>query len=57
MKVYARGGQVIYDDSTVNSYFRVKEGQLVFALFTIGYVNGVKKEAWLINTLRDLIQD
>lgn len=57
MKVYARGGQVIYDDSTTNPYFRVPEGKLAIAIFTIGYVGGVKKEAWLINTIQDLIND
>ena len=57
MKVYARGGQYIYDDSTTNSYFRVPEGKLAIAIFTIGYVNNVKREAWLINTIQDLIND
>lgn len=57
MKVYTRGGQVIYDDNTVNPYFRVSVGRLVIAIFTIGYINGVKKEAWLINTVSELIND
>lgn len=57
MKVFARGGQVIYDDHTANSYFRVTEGRLVFAIFTIGYIDNVRKEAWLINTVRDFIED
>ena len=57
MKVFARGGQTIYDDSTANSYFRVPEGKLAIAIFTIGYVGGVKKEAWLINTVQDLINN
>lgn len=57
MKLLARGGQVIYDDHTVNSYHKVYEGRIAIAIFTIGYVAGVKKEAWLINTIPDLIQD
>lgn len=57
MKLFARGGQVIYDDHTVNSYHKVYEGRIAIAIFTIGYVEGVKKEAWLINTIPDLIQD
>lgn len=57
MKVFARGGQTIYDDSSANSYFRVSEGKLAIAIFTIGYVGGVKKEAWLINTIQDLINN
>lgn len=57
MKIYARGGQVIYDDHTVNSYHKVYEGQMAVAIFTIGYVGGVKKEAWLINSINDLIND
>lgn len=57
MKVFARGGQTIYDDSSANSYFRVSEGKLAIAIFTIGYVNGVKREAWLINTIQDLINN
>lgn len=57
MKVFARGGQVIYDDHTANSYFRVTEGRLVFAIFTIGYIDNVRKEAWLVNTVRDFIED
>ena len=57
MKVFTRGGQVIYDDHTANSYFRVTEGRLVFAIFTIGYIDNVRKEAWLVNTVRDFIED
>lgn len=57
MKIYARGGQVIYDDHTANSYHKVYEGQMAVAVFTIGYVAGVKKEAWLINSINELIND
>lgn len=57
MTIYTRGGQVIYDDHTANSYHKVWEGKMAIAIFTIGYVNGVKKEAWLINTISELIND
>ncbi|WP_373248850.1 hypothetical protein [Bacteroides thetaiotaomicron] len=57
MKIYARGGQLIYDDHTVNNYHKVYEGKMAVAIFTIGYVAGVKKEAWLINTISELIND
>lgn len=57
MKLYARGGQLIYDDHTVNSYHKVYEGKMAVAIFTIGYVDGVKKAAWLINTISELIND
>lgn len=57
MKVFARGGQKIYDDSSANSYFRVSEGRLAIAVFTIGYINKVRTEAWLINTIQSLIND
>lgn len=55
MKCYARGGQKIYDDDSVNSNFRVLCGHLVVAIFDRCYINNVLTEAWLINTISDLI--
>lgn len=57
MKCYARGGQKIYDDNTVNSYFRVPCGSLVIAIFDRCYINNVLTEAWLINSINTLIND
>ncbi|WP_280646688.1 MULTISPECIES: LamG-like jellyroll fold domain-containing protein [unclassified Dysgonomonas] len=52
MRVYPRTGQVLYDDSSENSYYDVSEGQMMIAVFTIGYVNSVKKEAWLVSRFK-----
>lgn len=48
MRVYPRGGQILYDDSSANDYYDIGEGQGAIFHFTIGYVGGVKKEAWLV---------
>ena len=52
MRVYPRGGQKLYDDSTENSYFDIVEGWCAMFTFTIGYIDGVKKEAWLMSKFR-----
>lgn len=57
MRCYARGGQKIYDDDSVNSYFLVPCGSLVIAIFDRCYINGVLTEAWLINSINTLIND
>lgn len=57
MKCYARGGQKIYDDHTVNSYFRVPCGCLAIAIFDRCYINNVLTEAWLINSINTLINN
>lgn len=49
MRVYPRNGNVLYDDSTQNDYYDIGEGQGAIFHFTIGYVNGVKKSAWLVS--------
>lgn len=49
MRVYARSGQFIYDDSSVNDYYDFGQGQGGMFVFTIGYVAGVKKESWLVS--------
>lgn len=48
MRVYPRSGNVLYDDHTVNDYYDIGEGQGAIFHFTIGYVDGVKKSAWLV---------
>lgn len=48
MRVYPRSGNVLYDDHTVNDYYDIGEGQGAIFHFTIGYVGGVKKSAWLV---------
>lgn len=49
MRVYPRNGNVLYDDSNQNDYYDIGEGQGAIFHFTIGYINGVKKSAWLVS--------
>lgn len=49
MRVYPRSGNVLYDDHTQNDYYDISEGQGAIFHFTVGYVNGVKKSAWLVS--------
>lgn len=57
MTIRARSGQKLYDDNTPNNYHKVLCGRMAIAIFTVGYINGVKTSAWLINQLPDLIQE
>ncbi len=52
MRVYPRSGQKLYDDNTANDYYDVTTGQMMIAVFTIGYINGVKTEAWLVSKFK-----
>ena len=49
MRVYPRSGNVLYDDHTQNDYYDIGEGQGAIFHFTVGYVNGEKKSAWLVS--------
>lgn len=49
MRVYPRSGNVLYEDHTPNDYYDIGEGQGAIFHFTVGYVNGVKKSAWLVS--------
>lgn len=49
MRVYPRSGNVLYDDHTQNDYYDIGEGQGAIFHFTVGYVGGVKKSAWLFS--------
>lgn len=49
MRVYPRSGSVLYDDHTQNDYYDIGEGQGAIFHFTVGYVDGVKKSAWLFS--------
>lgn len=49
MRVYPRSGNVLYDDHTQNDYYDIGEGQGAIFHFTVGYINGVKKSAWLVS--------
>lgn len=49
MRVYPRSGNVLYDDHTQNDYYDIGEGQDAIFHFTVGYVDGVKKSAWLVS--------
>lgn len=42
-------GHCIYDDISENSDYPFTEGQGGMFVFTIGYVNDVKKEAWIVS--------
>lgn len=48
MRVYPRSGNVLYDDHTPNDYYDIGEGLGAIFHFTVGYVDGVKKSAWLV---------
>lgn len=52
MRVYPRSGNVLYDDSSQNDYYDIGEGQGAIFHFTIGYIDGVKKSAWLVSRYR-----
>lgn len=47
LHIYPLTGHCIYDDTSENMYYPFSEGQGGMFVFTIGYVNGVKKEAWI----------
>lgn len=49
MRVYPHSGNVLYDDHTQNDYYDIGEGQGAIFHFTVGYVDGVKKSAWLVS--------
>lgn len=49
MRVYPRSGNVLYDDHTQNDYYDIDEGHGAIFHFTVGYVDGVKKSAWLVS--------
>lgn len=49
MRVYPRSGNVLYDDHAQNDYYDIGEGQGAIFHFTVGYVDGVKKSAWLVS--------
>lgn len=49
MRVCPRSGNELYDDHTQNDYYDIGEGQGAIFHFTVGYVNGVKKSAWLVS--------
>lgn len=51
MRVYPRSGNVLYDDHTQNDYYDIGEGQGAIFHFTVGYVDGVKKSAWLVSLI------
>lgn len=52
MRVYPRGGQVIYDDNTQNDYYDVGCGQMLIAVFFRASINGVSTEVWSVNRIK-----
>lgn len=49
MRFRARTGQFIFDDISANDYYDVPEGWEAKFTFAIFYLNGVKKEVWLVS--------
>jgi hypothetical protein len=49
MRFRPRSGHLIYDDTSVNDYYDFGEGQGGMFVYTVGYVDGVKKQAWLVS--------
>lgn len=49
MRVRPYTGHVLYDDTSQNDYYDFGEGQGGMAVFTIGYIDSVKTEAWIIS--------
>ena len=49
MRFRPRSGYLIYDDTSVNNYYDFGEGQGGMFVYTVGYVDGVKKQAWLVS--------
>ena len=49
MRFRPRSGNLIYDDTSVNDYYDFGEGQGGMFVYTVGYVDGVKKQAWLVS--------
>ena len=49
MRVRPYTGHVLYDDTSKNDYYDFGEGRGGMAVFTIGYINSVKTEAWVVS--------
>ena len=49
MRFRPRSGYLIYDNTSVNDYYDFGEGQGGMFVYTVGYVDGVKKQAWLVS--------
>ncbi|MBQ7776905.1 MAG: hypothetical protein IJ379_13395 [Lachnospiraceae bacterium] len=49
MRVRPYTGHVLYDDTSKNDYYDFGSGQGGMCVFTIGYIDGVKTEAWVIS--------
>lgn len=49
MRFRPRSGYLIYDDTSVNDYYDFEEGQGGMFVYTVGYVDGVKKQVWLVS--------
>ena len=49
MRFRPRSGYLIYDDTSVNDYYDFGEGQGGMFVYTVGYVDEVKKQAWLVS--------
>lgn len=52
MRVYPRGGQILFDDSTQNDYYDAGNGQMIIAMFSRLSLDGVNKEAWLLSRVK-----
>lgn len=52
MRVYPRGSQLLYDDSTQNDYYDVGCGQMLIAVFCRCSINEVSSEVWWVNLIK-----
>lgn len=52
MRVYARSGQLIYDDNSENSYYDCGCGQMIIAVFVRASINGESSEVWHVNRIK-----
>lgn len=52
MRVYPRGGQVLYDDASQNDYYDANSGQMIIAVFGRASVNGESKQIWFLNRIK-----
>lgn len=52
MRVYPRGGQVLYDDASQNDYYDAGSGQMIIAVFGRASVNGESKQIWFLNRIK-----
>lgn len=48
----SRGGQKMYYNNNVVNSFKIVSGETAMCIFCIGYIAGVKTEAWIVNSFK-----